>query len=119
MDKKDEEILQQAQLYSQQIQNIMAQKTAMILELNEVKKSLEELNKTEEKDVYKLSGHILIKIDREKAKKDLEDKKETLELRIKTLERQEERLKERLEEFRTKLIKVKDINSSKKSSEEE
>jgi prefoldin beta subunit len=100
-------LFSQAQLYSQQMQNILAQRTAMVLELNEIKKSLEELGKTKEKSVYRLSGPIMIKADTAAVKKDLEEKQNTISLRVKTLEKQEERLKERIEELRGKIIKVK------------
>jgi prefoldin beta subunit len=108
MEKEESsQLLNQAQLYSQQIQNILAQKTALMFELNEIKKSLEEIGKTKEKSVYKLSGPILIRADTEAVKKDLGEKENTINLRVKTLEKQEARLKEKIEELRTRIIKVK------------
>jgi len=104
--EESEQLLNQAQLYSQQMQNIMTQKTAFAIELNEIRKSLEELHKTKEKTVFKLSGPILIKVDTEEVIKELQEKENMLNLRVKTLEKQEARIKERVNELRTKLIKV-------------
>jgi len=101
------QVLHQAQLYTQQIQNIMTQKTTLALELNEIKKALEEVKKTKEKSVYKLSGTIMIRMDTADVQKDLEEKENMFNLRVKTLEKQEARLKEKIEELRTRLIHVK------------
>lgn len=106
MEKSDSQLLGQAQLYSQQIQSIMTQKTTLIMELNEIKKALEELGKTEEKFVYKLSGPILIKVETANMKSDLEEKEGMINLRVKTLEKQEMKVKERIDELRNKIIKV-------------
>jgi prefoldin beta subunit len=100
------QILGQAQLYSQQIQNVVAQKTAFTMELNEIKRALEEVVKAKEKYVYKLSGPILIKVDAAELKKDFEEKEIMINLRLKTLEKQEAKLKERIDELRTRMIKV-------------
>jgi prefoldin beta subunit len=106
MEKPDSQLLGQAQLYSQQIQSIVTQKTALLMELNEMKKALEELGKTEERFVYKISGPILIKVETEKMKKDLEEKEGMINLRVKTLEKQELKVKERIDELRNRIIKV-------------
>ncbi|MFH1237249.1 MAG: prefoldin subunit beta [Candidatus Aenigmatarchaeota archaeon] len=100
------QILGQAQLYSQQIQTVAAQKAALTMELNEIKRALEEVKKAKEKFVYKLSGPILIKVDAQELVKDFEEKETMVNLRLKTLEKQELRLKEKIEELRTRMIKV-------------
>ncbi len=106
MDSADSQLLGQAQLYSQQIQSIVTQKTALTIELNEINKALEELGKTEEKFVYKLSGPVLMKTETAKMKGDLEEKESMINLRIKTLEKQEQRVKEKIDELRAKIIKA-------------
>ncbi len=107
MEKEESgQLLGQAQLYSQQMQNIVTQKTALAIELSEIKRALDEMKKTKEKSVFRLSGTILIKTDTADVKKDLEEKENMISLRAKTLEKQEARVKERLEELRTRLIKV-------------
>ena len=103
MNKEAEQLLGQAQIYQQQIQNIMAQKSAMAMELNDIKKALEEIEKTSEKHVYKLSGPLLIKMGIKDVKKDLTEREETISMRVKTYEKQEEKLKEKIEGLRSKI----------------
>jgi prefoldin beta subunit len=110
------QILGQAQLYSQQIQTVAAQKAALTMELHEIKRALEEVKKAKEKFVYKLSGPILIKVDSDELVKDFDEKETMVNLRLKTLEKQELRLKEKIEELRTRMIKV--APSSKDDEEE-
>jgi len=110
------QILGQAQLYSQQIQTVAAQKAALTMELHEIKRALEEVKKAKEKFVYKLSGPILIKVDSDELVKDFDEKETMVNLRLKTLEKQEMRLKEKIEELRTRMIKV--APSSKDDEEE-
>ncbi|MEE9323833.1 MAG: prefoldin subunit beta [Candidatus Aenigmarchaeota archaeon] len=105
MDKETEHLLSQAQMYQQQIQTILTQKNALALELNEIKKALEEVNKTERESVFKVSGPILIKTDIKDIKEELGEKENTIDLRMKTIEKQELRLKEKIEELRSKLTK--------------
>src|SRR3989338_9170863 len=82
--KQTQNILEQAQLYQQQIQGVVAQKEALNMQLIEINKSLEELRKTKEKEIYKISGPILIKQPIQEVRKDLDQKKELIDLRIKT-----------------------------------
>jgi len=105
MDKETEQLLNQAQIYQQQIQTILTQKNALALELNEIKKALEEIEKTNGKSVFKISGPILIQMDTKDAKKDLEEKENIINLRMKTIEKQESKLREKIEELRSKLTK--------------
>ena len=105
MDKESEQLLTQAQIYQQQIQNILTQKSALSLELNEIKKALEEIEKTSEKFVFKLSGPIMIRVDTKDIKKDLNEKENMINLRLNTIEKQESKLKEKIGELRTKIMK--------------
>lgn len=105
MEKETEQLLGQAQIYQQQIQTILAQKTALTLELNEVRKSLEEIEKSDEKSVFKLSGPIMIKVDKLGMKKELKERENTINMRLTTIERQELKIKEKIEELRSRLMK--------------
>ncbi len=100
-----QQLLQSATVLQQQLQNIMAQREAMGVQVLEIKKALDELGKTSEKEVYKIAGPILIKSGKEGVLKELRDRDETLGLRLKTLEKEEKRVKLRIEELREKLIK--------------
>ncbi|NIO20183.1 MAG: prefoldin subunit beta [Candidatus Aenigmarchaeota archaeon] len=101
--KESEQLLAQAQIYQQQIQAILTQKGVFNLEINEIKKALEELEKTKETTAYKISGPILIKSNVKALKKDLKDKLDFLNLKIKNVEKQETMLKGKIDELREKL----------------
>lgn len=96
-------MLAQAQIYQQQMQGVMAQKTNLMLELNEIKKALEEMEKSGEKTVFKIAGPILIRTGMEAAAKELKEKEEFDNIRLKSAEKQEERIKEKIEELKSKL----------------
>ena len=106
MSDDTQKLLEQAQVYQQQMQGIIAQKEAMNLQLLEMTRALEELGKSKETEVYKLSGPVLIKAKKAEVEKDLKEKKETLDLRVKSLEKSEARIKEKVEELRKKLTEA-------------
>jgi prefoldin beta subunit len=108
-----QQILEQAQLYQQQLQSIVAQKENLRLQLMEIEKALEELSKTKETTVYKITGPLLVKAKTTEVKKELEDKQKFINFKIKTLEDSEKRVQKRLDEIKTKLSEF----SSKKSKD--
>lgn len=101
--EQEKQILGQAQTYQQQLQGIMGQKENMKLQSLEIGKAVEELGKTKETDVYKISGPILLKSKKADVLKELKEKQEFLSAQLKTLEKSEERLKSKLEELKGKL----------------
>ena len=101
--KQSQQLLNQAQLYQQQMQNIMAQKEALNVQLIEIGKALEEIEKTKESEVYKIAGPILIKSRKLEVKKELKDKEETIRNRLKTMENGEKRIRDKIEDIRKKL----------------
>lgn len=104
--KEVEQLLGQAQLYQQQIQAIMTQKGAFSMEINEIKKALEELEKSKEGSAYKISGPILIKSNVKTLKKDLKDKLDFLNLKLKNIEKQEAMLKGKIGGLKDKLSEI-------------
>ena len=105
--KQEEQIIEQFQLYQQQAQNITTQKNTFTMELREINNAIDEMEKSKEEYVYRISGPILVKAKKSEVKKELEEKKEIIELRIKTLERQEEKVKEKLDELKEKIQSIK------------
>jgi len=101
------EVQQQAIKYQQiqsQLNQLIAEKSVLEQELREVDRALEVLkNVPDNTDIYKLAGHLLIKVTKENAEKELNERKELLELRIKTLNRQESLLRQQLSEIQNKL----------------
>ena len=98
--KKEQDILQQAQIYQQQMQGILIQKETLSMQLFEIKKALEELKKSKETTDYKIAGPILIKSKKSDVEKDLKEKEAFINIRMKTLEKGEDKVKEKLDELR-------------------
>lgn len=101
----NQQLLQSAAILQQQLQNVMAQKEAIGMQILEMKKAMEELEKTKEKDVYKIAGPILVKSPRQSVLKELKERDETFGLRLKSLEKEEKKIKVRIEEMREKVVK--------------
>jgi prefoldin beta subunit len=99
-----QEQLNQFQQVQQQAQAIAMQKQTVEIQMNESKKALDELSKTDDdQDVYKTAGPLLIKTTKADSEADLKDSLEMLELRKKTIEKQEKRITSKLEELQANL----------------
>ncbi len=96
--------LAQFQQLQQQAEAITTQRLQMELQLKEVARALDEVQKLgEDAEVYRSVGNLLIKSTRDDVEKELKERKETLELRISTLKRQEEKVASRLKELQVKI----------------
>jgi prefoldin beta subunit len=100
-----QQILMQAQAFQQQMQSILSQKETLKMQQMEIKKALEDVEKSTDAHVYKASGPILIKSSKEDVKKELSEKDEFISTRLQTLDRSEKKVKEKIEELREKLSK--------------
>ena len=99
-----QEQLNQFQQVQQQAQSVAMQKQTVNLQINESKKALDELSKTsEDQEVYKTAGPLLIKTTKDETESELKDNIEMLEIRQKTIEKQEKRISSRLEELQASL----------------
>ena len=93
--------LQQSQ---QNLQSIMAQKQQVEMDSAEADKALEELKKASDDDqVFKHAGSILIKSTKNVLIEELEEKKELAKTKITVLTKQEERIKPSLQEQEKKI----------------
>ena len=93
--------MQQSQ---QNLQSILAQKQQVDMENTESERALEELQKASENDqVFKYAGSILIKSDKKTLIEELEEKKELSNTQITVLSKQEERIKTSLQEQEKKI----------------
>ena len=95
--------IQELQILEQTVQNILLQRQAFLLELNETNLALEEL-KTADREVYKIIGQIMLRASKEELEKDLKSKKEILELKGKNLEKQEGNFKEKMLGLREEIM---------------
>ncbi len=110
LDKEHQEKLQEFSILEHNMHNIIMQKQAFQMELNETANALEETGKTGD-SIYKMIGSILIKADKKTITSELEEKKRILELRYNALEKQEKLIESKLKDLQesfSKLIKDKD-----------
>ncbi len=104
IDQETARQIQELQILEQNMQNLLLQKQAFMLELNETCNALEELKNSKD-DVYKLVGQIMIKSKKDDVEKDLGNKKNVIDLRVKAIEKQEDLIKEQLTKRRDEIIK--------------
>jgi len=101
------EIQQQVVKYQQlqtQLNQVLSEKSIIEQELREINRALDILkNVPDDADIYRSAGHLLVKINKSDAEKELTERKEILELRLKTLGRQESLLRQQLAEIQSKL----------------
>ena len=99
-----QERLLRLQQLQQTLQNILVQKQQVELELLEVDKALEELEKIPDDGViYKSVGSLLIKTEKAKITEELKERKELANMRVSVLGKQEERIRSQIKELNEKL----------------
>lgn len=101
-----------ANKYRQQLMYLSNQKQQLEVQLNVLKNTIEELNKTSEKKVYKGIGNIFIKADKDKVIEENKDLQETVSLRIKNVQKQEDTLIKKLNELTDSNSKTNEDNSN-------
>lgn len=99
-----QQLLMQLQSLQQQMQPIMMQKESMEIQKIEITRAKEELDKTsDEQEVFKAVGPILIKSNKQDLLKEFAEKTETIDLRLKTFEKQEKLINEKAADIQKKL----------------
>jgi len=99
-----QEQLVRLQQLQQTLQSVATQRQQVELELSETDKALAELEKsTDETQVYKTVGSILVKSNRQTLLTELKERKELMTTRVTVLGKQEDRTRERLKEIQEKL----------------
>ena len=86
--------ISELQVMEQRLQGLIMQKQNLQSQSLEIENALVESNDSEE--VYKITGQIMIKTNKDKLIKELKEKKELLDKRVDTIEKQEEKLRENL-----------------------
>ena len=104
-EKVKEQVMRLQQLQNT-LQALVLQRQSAELELRNVERAIEELEKTsDDAVVYKSAGPLLVRRDKESLVKELNERKEILNARLKVLERQEERARERIRELQSSVQK--------------
>ncbi|MBI4177478.1 MAG: prefoldin subunit beta [Candidatus Aenigmarchaeota archaeon] len=96
-------MIMQFQAYQQQSQMITGQKDATKAQIIEIDRTLEELEKAGDREIYKSVGPILIKTTGEEMKKELSEKKEMLGLRLKTMDSEDKKTREKIKDLQEKI----------------
>ena len=104
INEKTQQKIQEIQILEQNLQNLLLQKQAFQMELNETESALSEISKSKD-DIFKLISNIMIKTDKEQTQKELKQKKELLSLRLRSIEKQETNLSEQVEKLRKEIMK--------------
>ena len=104
--------IQELQILEQGLQNFIAQKQLLQVELNESNNAISELEKSGESETFRIVGNIMIKSKKENIIKDLEEKKKTVELRVNAVGKQEKILEEKSNKLKE------EINSAMAKSKE-
>ena len=99
------QIIGQAQAYQQQMQAYIIQKEQLSIQLMEINKAVEDLEKTKETEIYRISGPILIKTKKAAATKELKEKQELIKLRLAQIEKKEKGINEKIDELKKRLAK--------------
>ncbi len=99
--REAEQVLMQYQMQGQQLENVLAQKQALLFQKAEMESALKELETGTE--LFKIVGPIIVKKSKTELKAELEDKNEELELMVKQVERNEKKLREMAEKSRERL----------------
>ncbi|MDI6806526.1 MAG: prefoldin subunit beta [Candidatus Aenigmarchaeota archaeon] len=94
------------QTYQQQLQSILIQRESLRLQSFEVERALEELEKTNQENAYKIAGQIMILKSVDELKKELNRTKEDIKVRVNSLEKMEKKITDRLKELQEKLKDV-------------
>ena len=102
--KQTQQKIQEIQVLEQNLNQILMQKQAFQMELNESQNALSEI-KVSKDDIFKLIGQIMIKADKKKTEQELTKKNELLSLRLKSIEKQEEELSHQVDKLREEIMK--------------
>lgn len=103
LDKETQEKINELHGFEQNIHNLLIQKQAFQIELNETESALLEISKSKD-DVFKLIGNIMIKANKKKIEDDLKKRKDLMSLRIKSIEKQESSLEKQAEELKEEVL---------------
>ena len=104
LDKETQEKIQELQASEQTLQQMLMQKQAFQMELNETENALTEIVKAKD-DVFKIIGQIMIKSPKKEVEDGLKKKQELLSLRMKSIETQEETFLEQTNKLREEVMK--------------
>lgn len=114
MSTEDARAQRDLQVLEHNVQQVLMQKQAIQLELNETANALGELAKPND-EVYRIVGNVMVRAEKVSLVKELTEKKHALELRMHTLEKQESLLESKTNELRRQFVASAEEKATKKS----
>lgn len=102
INKDMQEKIKELQISEQNLQALLMQRQAFQLELNETETALSEVSKTGD-EIYRITGQVMLKADKQEIEKELKEKKDILSLRLKSIEKEEDSLRKKDERLRQEI----------------
>ena len=94
--------IQELQVLESNLQNFLAQRQTIQMEINEVENALEEL-KNYKDEIFKLVSGMLIKTEKEKILSELKEKKKMADTKMQAIEKQEKLVEKRAFELKKEI----------------
>jgi len=104
MDKTVDEYVEELHMIEKNLQQLVAQKQHLQTQLIEIEGALGELSKNP-KQVFKVTGAVMIESSLETLQKELETKKEMIDVKLKNIVKQEDRLRQNVKEKQEHVLK--------------
>ena len=105
LDEETQGKIQELQMIEQTFQQLLMQKNAFSMELNETDLIIKEVQKTSGEISRIIGGQVVIKTTKEEILKDMKNKKKLIETRMKSIDEQEQEFSKKIEEIRDEVMK--------------
>lgn len=102
LSQKTTEQIEELRILEANLDNLLAQKQSIQVELNELNNALEEVKKSSG-EIYKVSMNIMLKSEKNSVIKELEEKKKIIEIKLNSIEKQESLLEPKAEKIRNEI----------------
>lgn len=113
-----EQIVLKYQQIESQLTSVITQKTVISSELKDIERALNILqNVSSDTAVYKNTGFVFVRVDRDSTIKELQEKKEELEVRLQSFEKIEESLRKQFEAVKRELEKYRIVPGEGRSGQ--
>jgi prefoldin beta subunit len=105
LDEETQAKIQEIQMMEQSFQQLLMQKNAFSMELNETNFVITEVEKTEGEVSRIIGNQVVIKSTKEAILEDMKNKKKLIETRMKTIDEQEQEFSQKIESIREEIMK--------------
>ncbi len=100
MNQQDQQQFMQLQ---QQLQTVMMQKEQLETRKQEINNALDEIEDSDDEELYRSVGMLLINKDQDEIEEELNDEVDAIEMKLKSLERKEDQLKEKVQDAQNQM----------------